>query len=130
MEQKLLKPCPFCGSDRINYSVKTTGRWERKYHVAMYCKDCNCYGARILITPKENNRSDIEKNELYRKLAEEAWNTRMPVFRVTGILEKELTQLNNEFSEAKKTYNQKLMDEIQLKIDDVTYLKNLVKDLS
>ena len=72
-----IKCCPFCGSDKIDYSVKTTGRWEKKYHVAMYCKDCNCYGKRVLITPADNeSRFDVERNPKYKQLAINAWNTR------------------------------------------------------
>ena len=44
--------------------------------MAMYCKECNCYGARVLVTPTETNRYDIEKNTEYKKLAIEAWNRR------------------------------------------------------
>ena len=77
--------CPFCGGENIGYSVKTTGRWERKYHVAMYCKDCNCYGKRVLVTPTENTRCAVERNEEYKKLAIKAWNTRKPM---DNILEK------------------------------------------
>jgi hypothetical protein len=72
-----IKCCPFCGSDKIDYSIKTTGRWERKYHVAMYCKDCNCYGKRVLITPVDNeSRFEVERNPKYKQLAINAWNTR------------------------------------------------------
>ena len=86
MEQ-IIKPCPFCGSHNISYSVKTTGRWERKYHVAMYCKDCNCYGKRILITPTETSRYDVERNIEYKQLAIDAWNTRKPMERILERLE-------------------------------------------
>lgn len=94
-----LNPCPFCDSEKIGYSIKTTGRWERKYHVAMYCKDCNCYGARVLITPTEECRSDVEKNEEYKKLAIEAWNTRRPI---DGIVEKLEEMMQRHISEAKR----------------------------
>lgn len=93
-----LKPCPFCGSEKIGYSIKTTRRWERKYHVAMYCKDCNCYGARVLITPTEEYRSDVEKNEEYKKLAIEAWNTRK---HIDGIIEKLEEMMQRHIAEAK-----------------------------
>lgn len=82
-----LKCCPFCGGEDIGYSVKTTGRWERKYHVAMYCKDCNCYGKRVLITPTENTRYDVEHNEEYKKLAINSWNTRTPMDNIVEKLE-------------------------------------------
>ncbi len=85
-EIKLLH-CPFCGGEHIDYSVKTCGRWERKYHVAMYCKDCNCYGARVLITPTESTRYEVENNPKYKKLAIEQWNTRKPMNEIIGRLE-------------------------------------------
>lgn len=87
-ELKLLN-CPFCGGEDIGYSVKTTGRWERKYHVAMYCKDCNCYGKRVLVTPTENTRYDVEHNEEYKKLAIKSWNTRTPMANIVEKLEEE-----------------------------------------
>ena len=91
MEQIVI-PCPFCGSHNIGYSVKTTGRWERKYHVAMYCKDCNCYGKRILITPTETSRYDVERNIEYKQLAIDAWNTREPMERILMRLGEKMEQ--------------------------------------
>lgn len=76
MSEIKLLPCPFCGGEHIDYSVKTCGRWERKYHVAMYCKDCNCYGARTLINPTEETRYEVENNPKYKQLAIMKWNTR------------------------------------------------------
>jgi hypothetical protein len=43
----------------------------------MYCKDCNCYGKRVLITPVDNeSRFEVERNPKYKQLAINAWNTR------------------------------------------------------
>lgn len=72
-------PCPFCGSHRIGYSIKTMGRRANKYHVAMYCKDCNCYGKRTIVDGKNEFRSGIEKIPEYKQLAIDAWNTRKPI---------------------------------------------------
>ena len=44
--------------------------------MSMYCKDCHCYGKRVLIKPTEKRLSDIAKNSKYKQLAIEAWNTR------------------------------------------------------
>ena len=74
-----LKPCPFCGSNNIDYSIKTCGSYRKQYHIAMYCKECNCYGKRTLIKPIETARWEIEKNESYKELAIAAWNTRNPI---------------------------------------------------
>ena len=71
-----IKSCPFCNSNNIGYSIKTCGSYRGQYHVAMYCKDCNCYGKRTLIKPTETARWEIEKNESYKELAIQAWNTR------------------------------------------------------
>ena len=99
MSEIKLLPCPFCGGEHIDYSVKTCGRWERKYHVAMYCKDCNCYGARVLITPTESTRYDVEKNQKYKQLAIEQWNTRKPMERILERSE-ELILKNQDVSRA------------------------------
>ena len=72
-----LKPCPFCSSKDIDYSIKTcTSNYERIYHAAMYCRKCHCYGTRVLIHPTENTRYAVERNESYRARAIEAWNRR------------------------------------------------------
>ena len=74
-----LKPCPFCGSNNIDYSIKTCGSYRGQYYIAMYCKECNCYGKRTLIKPMETTRLEIEKNESYKELAIAEWNTRNPI---------------------------------------------------
>ena len=79
MNEIKLKNCPFCGSNKIGYSIKTCGSYRGQYHVAMYCKDCNCYGKRTLIKPTETARWEIEKNESYKELAIQAWNTRKSI---------------------------------------------------
>lgn len=73
-----LKPCPFCGNMDIGYSIKVASRTRAKanYHVCMYCKECNCYGKRVLVTINSNVRSDLEHDADIRKLAEDAWNNR------------------------------------------------------
>ena len=79
MSEIKLKNCPFCGSNNIDYSIKTCGSYRGQYHIAMYCKECNCYGKRTLIKPTETSRCDIEKNNEYKELAIQAWNTRKPI---------------------------------------------------
>ena len=74
-----LKPCPFCGGDKIDFSVKTTNDYPFWY-VAMYCKSCHCYGARTRATVQTNGwigRRAIEASEEARKIAAEAWNRRV-----------------------------------------------------
>ena len=75
-----LKPCPFCGSCDIKYSLKITGHFDIKYHACMYCNKCHCYGARTLTKgiKREDYKSRIEiKNngEIYNS-AIELWNKR------------------------------------------------------
>ena len=75
----MIKSCPFCGSNNIGYSIKTMGR-SKKYHVAMYCKDCNCYGKRTIVEVSTDSkyafRSDVEKDPTFKQMAIDAWNTR------------------------------------------------------
>ena len=75
-----LKPCPFCGSTDIRYSLKITGHFEVRYHASMYCNKCHCYGARTLTTVVKNNdykgRTTIENDETVKQKAIDAWNTR------------------------------------------------------
>ena len=77
-----LKPCPFCGSTDIRYSLKITGRFDVRYHASMYCNKCHCYGARTLTESVSHNdykgRSSIERDETIRQKAVEAWNRRTP----------------------------------------------------
>lgn len=74
-----LKPCPFCGGKNIDYSIKVTSRKRdtANYHVCMYCKDCNCYGKRVLVHADNICRKNIENNMKFRKIAEDAWNHRV-----------------------------------------------------
>jgi len=72
-----IRPCPFCGSTNIDKSIKTSGRWERLYHVQMYCKKCHTYGPRVLLkVNKDAHRSEIEYNQEAEKLAIDKWNER------------------------------------------------------
>lgn len=40
-----IKPCPFCSSSRVKYSLKQKKNY---YQASYYCADCNAYGPRIL----------------------------------------------------------------------------------
>ena len=73
-----LKPCPFCGGEDIRFSVKTTTiNFDRAYHFAMYCRKCNCYGARTLWKyDGKMRRVDIDRNDSFKAQAIEAWNRR------------------------------------------------------
>ena len=66
-----LKPCPFCGSTDIRYSLKITGHFDVRYHASMYCNKCHCYGARTLTTVVKNDdykgRTTIENDETVKQ---------------------------------------------------------------
>lgn len=74
-----LKHCPFCGGSDIQYSIKTTGGYKRKYHASMFCNTCHCYGARILYQVPDTHypRLLVEDNAELHKKAIEAWNRRV-----------------------------------------------------
>ena len=75
-----LKPCPFCCSTRLGFSSKTVARKygsHRAYHGAIYCKNCNAYGARVLSETIKNvyPMQDVDFDSLEIR-AIEAWNRR------------------------------------------------------
>jgi len=73
MRESELKPCPFCGGTNLAISDKTTTiNYKRKRHVSVYCKNCNCYGARHIGEEFHYNRAtDSSHNK-----AKELWNNR------------------------------------------------------
>ncbi len=75
-----LKPCPFCGSTDIRYSLKITGHFNVRYHASMYCNKCHCCGARTLTKSIRHNdykgRLQIEEDKSIRQQAEDVWNRR------------------------------------------------------
>lgn len=80
-EESKLKPCPFCGSEDIKYSIKITGHFDVQYHATMYCNKCHCYGKRTLTNKVIHNdykgRQAIEDDESIKNEAIKAWNTRI-----------------------------------------------------
>ena len=75
-----LKPCPFCGGTKLGFSSKTVSRdcnTSHLFHGAIYCKNCNAYGARVLSEKVKNSypmqRVDFDGLE---SRAIEAWNRR------------------------------------------------------
>lgn len=70
-----LEPCPFCQETNLGFSDKTTTiDRKRKRHVAMYCKDCHCYGPRLIV-PEVGYANRDGKKEAW-DLAADAWNSR------------------------------------------------------
>lgn len=124
-----VKSCPFCGSHNIDYSIKTTGRWKRQYHLALYCKDCNCYGKRILITPAENeSRFEIERNPKYKQLAIDAWNTREPVKEIIKDIDTELNTLANMRQEAYKNCQYSRSDRAAERLCEAQFCKRIIEE--
>ena len=112
-------PCPFCGSHNIEYSVKTMGRREKRFHVAMYCKDCNCYGKRTIVnvTDEEYFRSGVVRNPKYKQLAIDAWNTRKPMERILNRLE-----------EGKTFYKMRSLDQDEIEVGAFIEAIDIVKE--
>lgn len=76
-EEIQLKPCPFCKGTNLDYSVSVASRTRTtvNYHMAIFCKDCFCYGRRVLIhATADQSKYEIARN--YKKQASEAWNDR------------------------------------------------------
>lgn len=80
MTEQELKPCPFCGSTDIQYSLKVTGHFDIRYHASMYCNKCHCYGARTLTKKVRysdyKGRNKIANDESTKEKAIELWNRR------------------------------------------------------
>ena len=106
MQNDKLLPCPFCSSNNIGYSIKTKGIRAKKYHVAMYCKDCNCYGKRTIIDVDTDGdyafRTDVERNPEYKQIAIKSWNTREPMGDVASKVQYEDRKAVNREQKRKK----------------------------
>ena len=79
-----LKSCPFCGSNKLDISCKTTtSSTGRIYHVVVFCKECRCYGPRVLSRecdmPQDEGKYIIPKKykEVATEAAQEVWNKRI-----------------------------------------------------
>lgn len=74
------KPCPFCGSDQLDISVKNKhADWHTKVaaQITIYCKDCHAAGPRYLYYTDDGTKPyHININqELIDKVVEQ-WNNR------------------------------------------------------
>lgn len=127
MEQTVM-PCPFCGSHRIGYSIKTMGRRANKYHVAMYCKDCNCYGKRTIVDGKNEFRSGIEKIPEYKQLAIDAWNTRKPIENILKNITNEINTIANVRDEARQRNHLSIYNACGERLVEVNLCKAIVEE--
>lgn len=85
-----LKPCPFCGSTKLDYSSKTSqSSTGRTYHVVVYCRKCRAYGPRVLVRccdiPEEADKPSWlqlinlkhgDYSDMAKAQAAEKWNER------------------------------------------------------
>ena len=82
----MLKECPWCGSTKIKYSIKTKGSMYdfntypatpySRYRACYYCASCGAYGPYVSKEYQRPNRYDVEKDEQLRQAAEDRWNNR------------------------------------------------------
>lgn len=74
MTEIKLKPCPFCGSDKLKVDSKRTFNYStRRCSVSVRCMKCHARGSTVGIdmpTDKYNER------EICESAAIEAWNRR------------------------------------------------------
>ena len=74
-----LKPCPFCGSDKLDFQYRQAlDKKHRygKYDAAIYCRHCYAYGARV----KSENvifSDSITREEAMKQMAIMLWNRRI-----------------------------------------------------
>lgn len=78
-----LKPCPFCGSNKLDISSKRVQTYDyTNYRTCVYCKDCYGYGPRVLVKHVEPDKPyylrsmNIDFNEVAKEEAVKAWNDR------------------------------------------------------
>ena len=70
------KPCPFCGSKDIRYSIKTANS-KRDYYGQCYCNECKAAGPRIRFSVDKSAswiRYTAEDCEYAKNDAIWAWN--------------------------------------------------------
>jgi hypothetical protein len=76
-----LKDCPFCGSKRLAISEKSVQQdsgTSVQYRVAVYCRDCNAYGPRVLSGKFKKNvwpPQKVDMSEMHRE-ATNFWDRR------------------------------------------------------
>lgn len=73
-----IKPCPFCGSKDIRYSIKTANS-KRDYYGQCYCNSCKSAGPRVRFDPEPEScwiRYAAEDCEKAKKDAIDMWNKR------------------------------------------------------
>lgn len=74
-----LKPCPFCGSDKLDLQYRQAlDKKHRygKYDAAIYCRHCHAYGSRV----KSENvifSDRITREEAMKQMAIMLWNRRV-----------------------------------------------------
>lgn len=77
MNDKELKPCPFCGSTSLKVESKHNGKWSGKgtHSATVRCKKCYARGSTA--SCKVNANSRWEADEATKQKAIELWNRRV-----------------------------------------------------
>lgn len=82
MDTSNLKPCPFCGSTKLDISEKRAQHFDTvNYRTCVYCRTCKSYGPRVLVSASEveNNHDWAALHKLQEQgqlKAIEYWNKR------------------------------------------------------
>ena len=80
-----LKPCPFCGSIRLDLQFRQAPKRHRygRYDSAVYCRKCHSYGPRVKSEDIELPQCDIRNEnpterfkDAMRIAAIDVWNRR------------------------------------------------------
>lgn len=80
------KPCPFCGSNNLEYQISTEDREGIPTNIL--CEDCGCAGPWIYLKPSEIEVGSFDDNSVRNlpKRALELWNGR--VEKATVLIDK------------------------------------------
>ena len=75
-----LKPCPFCGSNNLDVSMKTSGKYKQCFQCCVYCKSCRTYGPRVLSERRSKavamSPAKIREDDILIDQTIDAWNNR------------------------------------------------------
>ena len=70
MDTSKLKPCPFCGSTKLDFSHKVGDYHGNKYRIAIYCKSCRTYGPNVDYNSEEAQDANVIHDALLHYIEE------------------------------------------------------------
>ena len=72
-----LLPCPFCGSTKVDVSMKLRQQLgdPDRYHIACYCRDCHAMGPRVLCKGIGGRFAEFPTKEQDIQEAINKWNS-------------------------------------------------------